>query len=207
MRLIQSIILLLFYFLYVTTVPIVYTFGNAAPFNGSNLTSVDCGPGCFKLIDNITGPTDSIYDDLGSFFAFNRQSGIGNVVFLLPVDVDVSRVMLYFFNSPKDSIGLPQITISKSGGANISFTYDDNDELDQSDSRLRTVSLNLMESSSNVITISIMFINSIQIDLFLLSEVEFYNGKLVSLHFINSYFNIISRSSHTTFTKSPSVPG
>ena len=138
---------------------------------------------------------------MGSFFAFSRQSGTGSVFFLLPVDV--SRVVLYFFNSPKDSIGLPQITITELGGGSISFTYDDNDELNQSDSRLRNVSLNLMESS-NSFFINIMFINSTQIDWFLLSEVEFYNGKLVSLHFTNNYYNIISRISHT---KSPSVPG
>ena len=119
-------------------------------------------------------------------------------------------MVLYFFNSPKDSIGLPQISINDlivgGGSASISFTYDDNDELDQSDSRLRNVSLNLNESSI-AFTINIMFINSIQIDWFLLSEVEFYNGKLVSLHFINNYYNIISRISRTTFTKSPGVPG
>ena len=161
--------------------------------------------GCFKLIDNMTGPIDSIYDDLGSFFAYSRQSETGAVFFVIPMPV--SRVVLYFFNSPKDSIGLPQITITELGVGSISFTYDDNDELDQSDSRLRNVSLNLMESSSKPITINIMFIDSIQIDWFLLSEVEFYNGKLVSLHFTNNYYNIISRNSHTTFTKSPSVPG
>ena len=169
---------------------------------------MDCGVGCFKLTDNIIEPIDSIYDDLGSFFAFSQQSGAGSVFFALPMDV--SRVVLYFFNSPKDSIGLPQISITESlqggGSRSISFTYDDNDELDQNDSRLRNVSLILMESS-NVFTINIMFINSSQIDWFLLSEVEFYNGKLVSLHFTNNYYNIISRSSHTTFTKSPNVPG
>ena len=183
--------------------------GNAAPFNGSSLTSTDCGPGCFKLADNIIGPIDSIYDDLGSFFAFSQQSGGGNVLIIL--SMPVSRAVLYFFNSPKDSIGLPQISITESlqggGSRSISFTYDDNDELNQSDSRLRNVSLNLMESSPNLISINIMFINRIQIDWFLLSEVEFYNGKLVSLHFTINYYNIISRSSHTTFTKSPSVPG
>ena len=141
---------------------------------------------------------------MGSFFAFSRQSGDGSVFFLLPVAV--SRVVLYFFNSPKDSIGLPQITITEAiGDASISFTYDGNDELDQNDSRLRNVSLNLNESS-NSFTIYIVFIDSIQIDWCLLSEVEFYNGKLVSLHFTNNYYNIISRSSRTTFTKS-SVPG
>ena len=166
--------------------------------------------GCFKLTDNITGPIDSIYDDLGIFFAFSQQSGAGRVFVLLPVDVDVSRVVLYFFNSPMDSIGLPQISITEAlvggGVGSIPFTYDDNNELDQNDSRIRNVSLNLMESS-NAFTINIIFINSIQIDWFLLSEVEFYNGKLVSLHFTNNYYNIISRISHTTSTKSPSVPG
>ena len=178
--------------------------GNEVPFNGSDLTSTECGDNCFKLTDNIIGPIDSIYDDLGSFFAFSRQLGAGRVLVLLPVAV--SRVVLYFFNSPKDSIGLPQITITELGDGSISYTYDDNNELDQNDSRLRNVSLILMESS-NTFTINIIFIDSSQIDWFLLSEVEFYNGKLVSLHFINNYYNIISRSSHTTFTKSPSVPG
>ena len=120
---------------------------------------------------------NSISDNLGEFFAFSRHSvdGIGRITFVFAVDV--SRVVIYFFNSPNDSIGLPMISLYGEGEQPLSYVFDNNDDLRQSDSQLRNVTLNIQKLTDTV-QLDFIFNTSI-IDWLLISEVKFYNSKLI----------------------------
>ena len=132
-----------------------------------------------KLVDGDIGPTNSISDNLGEFFAFSRYSvdGIGRITFNFQPVTPVSRAVIYFFNSPNDSIGLPMISLYGAGSQPLSYVFDNNDDLKQSDSQLRNISLNLQQST-DVVQLYFIFNTSI-IDWLLVSEVKFYNSKLI----------------------------
>ena len=122
---------------------------------------------------------NSISGNLGEFFAFSRQSGdnTGRITFTFAVDVSISRAVIYFFNSPNDSFGLPMISHYGVGSQPLSYVFDNNDDLRQSDSQLRNVTLNIQQLTT-VVQLDFIFNTSI-IDWLLVSEVKFYNSKLI----------------------------
>ena len=170
--------------------PVQYNVFQSFSFDGSNLTNTSLGCivirsgarlGCKngKLNDGDIGPMNSISDNLGEFFAFSRHSrdGIGRITFTFAVNV--SRVVIYFFNSPDDSIGLPMISLYGVGSQphTLSYVFDNNDDLRQNDSQLRNVTLNIQQLTT-VVQLDFIFNTSI-IDWLLISEVKFYNGTLI----------------------------
>ena len=122
---------------------------------------------------------NSISGNLGEFFAFSRYSvdGIGRITFNFQPAIPVSRAVIYFFNSPNNSIGLPMISLYGEGGQPLSYVFDNNDDLRQNDSQLRNVTLNIQQLTA-VVQLDFIFNTSI-IDWLLVSEVKFYNGKLI----------------------------
>ena len=170
---------------------------NPAPFNGSNLTTngtnCDNGGTCYvpsKLNDGEFGPMDSLIGQLGQFFAFNQNGSRLNFAF----GTNVSKVVVYFFNSPADAIGLPLIKVIKpSVNQPVPYFFSDNDDLTQTDSQLRTVTLQLSQELF-VVQLSFIFPNNSSIDWFLVSEVQFYNGKRICVHIVMLY--CINRYSH-----------
>ena len=158
---------------------------NPAPFNGSNLTttgancsmppSIECSAPS-KLIDGDFGPMDSLTGQLGRFFAFNQNGSRLNFAF----GTSVSKVVVYFFNSPADAIGLPLIKVIKPVNQPVPYFFSDNDDLTQSDSQLRTVTLQLSQELSSVL-LDFFFPSNSGIDRFLVSEVQFYNGKRINV--------------------------
>ena len=164
--------------------PFVYDVINPAPFNGSNLTTTgtncDNVGSCYassKLIDGDFGPMDSLTGQLGRFFAFNQTGSRLNFVF----GTNVSKVAVYFFNSPTNAIGLPLIKIIRIGNQPVPYFFTDNDDLTQTDSQLRTVTLQLSQKLWSV-RLDFIFPNNSRIDWFLFSEVQFYNGKRICVH-------------------------
>ena len=169
-------------------VPVFYDVINPAPFNGSNLTTT--GTNCFmppgqliecavpsKLSDGDFGPMDSLTGQLSRFFAFNQTGSRLNFVFV----TNVSKVVVYFFNSPTDAIGLPLIKVIRIGNQPIPYFFSDNDDLTRTDSQLRTVTLQLGQEL-NDFQLDFIFPNNSRIDWFLVSEVQFYNGKRICVH-------------------------
>ena len=132
-----------------------------------------------KLVDGDIGPMYSISDNLGEFFAFSRYSvdGIGRITFNFPNSTNVSSAVIYFFNSPDNSIGLPMISLSAVSSQPLSYVFDNNDDLRQSNSQLRNVTLNIQQLTT-VFQLDFIFNTSI-IDWLLISEVKFYNSKLI----------------------------
>ena len=185
--------------------PVFYDVINPAPFNGSNLTTT--GTNCdnagtcnvpSKLSDGDFGPLDSLTGQLGRFFAFNQNDSRLNFI----VTTNVSKVVVYFFNSPTDAIGLPLIKVIKSRSQTVvPYFFSDNDDLTQTDSQLRTVILQLSQESDTEFRLDFIFPNNSRIDWFLVSEVQFYNGKricvhIVMLYYINRYSHISSNGRH-----------
>ena len=168
---------------------------NPSPFNESNLTTTDpncptlrnCFGNTSKLINGDFGPMDSLNGQLGGFFAFNQI----NSRLTFTVSPAVSTVVLYFFNSPADGIGLPQVKIISYNL--ISYFFSNNDDLTLTDSQLRTVTLHL---NQNLATIQIGFIFPVnsRIDWFLVSEVQLFNGKILNVWLVY-YYIIINRYS------------
>ena len=138
-----------------------------------------CFHGNGKLVDEDIGPMYSISGNLGEFFAFSRHlvDGIGRITFNFLPATPVSRVVIYFFNSPNNSIGLPMISLYGVNSQPLSYVFDNNDDLRQNDSQLRNVTLNIQQST-DVVQLDFIFNTSI-IDWLLVSEVKFYNGKLI----------------------------
>ena len=176
----QLLLLLIFIFNNIS-VPIVYDVINPAPFNSSNLTatSTNCSNAgvCFipsKLIDGEFGPMNSLTGQLDQFFAFNQNDSRLNFIFT----TSVSKVVVYFFNSPADAIGLPLIKVIKSVNQPVHYFFSDNDDLTQTDSQLRTVTLQPSQELSLVL-LDFFFPSNSSIDWFLVSEVQFYNGKII----------------------------
>ena len=169
-----------------------YDVVNAVPFDGSNLTNT--GNSCIvsenrlacnlgsKLDDGSTGPTDgsSLADDLGSFFAFSRQSTqSGRLEYAfntLTVNASNASIIVYFFNQPSQSIGLPLLSLSTETGS--SYSFGNNSDLSQNDSSVKSVILHLTpREANNFITMRVSF-NDTNIDWFLVSEVQFIqNGE------------------------------
>ena len=171
---------------------------NPASFNGSNLTTT--GAGCdnvgscnipSKLSDGDFGPMDSLTGQLGRFFAFNQNGSRLSFIFL----TNVSKVVVYFFNSPADAIGLPLIkVINAKSQTVVPYFFSDNNVLTQTDSQLRTVTLQLSQQPGTEFRLDFFFPSNSSIDWFLVSEVQFYNGKRICVHIVMLY--CINRYSH-----------
>ena len=143
-----------------------------------------------KLIDGDFGPRDSLIGQLGRFFAFNQNGSRLNFAF----GTNVSKVVVYFFNSPADAIGLPLIKVIKPGNQTVPYFFSDNDDLTQTDSQLRTVTLQLSQQPGTEFRLDFTFPSNSSIDWFLVSEVQFYNGKRICVHIVMLY--CINRYSH-----------
>ena len=180
--------------------PIFYDVYNSAPFNGSNLTTT--GANCSmtppiecsvpsKLIDGDFGPMDSLTGQLSRFFAFNQNGGrLG-----FTIGTTLSKVVVYFFNSPADAIGLPLIkVINAKSQTVVPYFFSDNNVLTQTDSQLRTVTLQLSQQPGTEFRLDFFFPSNSSIDWFLVSEVQFYNGKRICVHIVMLY--CINRYSH-----------
>ena len=172
--------------------PVQYNIFYAVSFDGSNLTNTSsgcivirsgvrlgCTNGHSKLVDGDIGSMSLISGNLGEFFAFSRYSvdGIGRITFTFAVANPVSSAVIYFFNSPNNSIGLPVISLYGVGSQPLNYTFDNNDDLRQSDSQLRNIFLNIQQLTT-VVQLDFIFNASI-IDWLLISEVKFYNSKLI----------------------------
>ena len=142
-----------------------------------------------KLVDGDIGPMNSISGNLGEFFAFSRHSldGIGRINFIFPVVNSVSRAVIYFFNSPNNSIGLPMISVYGVGSQPLSYVFDNNDDLRQSDSELRNVTLNIQQLTT-VVKLDFTFNTSI-IDWLLVSKIKFYNSKIMYKLLTHHYYS------------------
>ena len=166
-----------------------YEVVNAVPFNGSpettngtgciiNAAILECAPGT-KLFDGNTGPVNSVSDDLGSFFAFSRQTESDSTLVInlqsTPTN-GTARVVLHFFNSPAQGIGLPTLSLTTTSNTPVPFGFADNSDLSQTDSTIRNVTL-LASLSQVFLRITITFSDDSKINWFMLSEVEFFDGK------------------------------
>ncbi len=164
---------------------------DAVSFNGSNLTSTDsrcvissfaegvieCGAvfNHSKLIDGNTGPVSSISDDLGSFFAFSRQTSA--IEYTFNTSTESVAITLHFFNLPRESIGFPSISATTTRNRPIPFTYALNNDLTQDDSTIRNTVLDLQPTMPiNFLRVNIEFDSNSNIDWFLVSEVEVTEG-------------------------------
>ena len=160
-------------------------------FNGSTDNGTGCTAGggefldCFNAIlitDGDFGPPHSLSMNLHRFIAWNRtrtQPVTLQFGFLSSVS-SLSGVVLYFYNSPAQRIGLPVINLrATSGGSpfNITYFYENNNALTSSDSQLRNVSLSITSNTDNsvLLFIDLMFTNT-DIDWILLSEVDVSSG-------------------------------
>ena len=158
---------------------------NPASFDGSNLTTngTNCSKlpleclASSKLIDGDFGPMDSLTGQLGRFFAFDQNGSRLSFIFL----TNVLKVVVYFFNSPADAIGLPLIKVIKPGNQTVPYFFSDNDDLTQTDSQLRTVTLQLSQQPGTEFRLDFTFPSNSSIDWFLVSEVQFYNGKRINM--------------------------
>ena len=172
-------------------------------FNGSSDNGTDCENtgnhllrcsdefmNTHRLVDGDTGPLHSLsLTNLHRFLAWNRtQTKPVTLKFEfnpLLSSSSLSSVVLYFFNYPTQRIGLPSVTLrgssSSSGNPfyNISFFFNINDVLMNSDSQLRNVSLSINSNTDNiqVLFIDLVFTNT-DIDWILLSEVDICEGMI-----------------------------
>ena len=176
-------------------------------FNGSTDTGTNCTPtsegdslDCFdfkmntrRLVDNDTGPLHSLSStNLHRFLAWNRtQTQPVTLRFgFNPQNLvsSLSSVVLYFFNYPTQQISLPSVTLrgssSSSGNPfyNISYTFDNNNALTNSDSQLRNLSLSITSNTDNILLLFIdfQFVDP-EIDWILLSEVDISQGIIITM--------------------------
>ena len=175
-------------------------------FNGSTDKGTGCTPtsegdslDCFdfnmntrRLVDGDTGPLHSLSStNLQRFLAWNRtQTQPVTLLFgFSPAVSSLSSVVLYFFNYPTQRISLPSVTLrgssSSSGNPfyNISYTFDNNNALTNSDSQLRNLSLSITSNTDNILLLFIdfQFVDP-EIDWILLSEVDICQGIINYCH-------------------------
>ena len=152
------------------------------------------------LVDGDTGPLvlhSLSSTDLRRFLAWNRtQTQPFTLSFRFDPENPVSSlssVVLYFFNYPTQRIGLPSVTLRGSfddAGMSISsvfYIYENNSDLGNNDSQLRTVTLTITHNTvfMRVLFIDLSFTNT-DIDWILLSEVDICEGITI---FSNDPFN------------------
>ena len=153
---------------------------------GDSLDCFDFNRNTHRLVDDDFGPLHSLSStNLHRFLAWNRtQTQPVTLRFGFQSAVSsLSSVVLYFFNYPTQRISLPSVTLrgSSSGTGDpffeISYVYDNNGNLMNSDSQLKYVSLSITSNTDNiqVLFIDLVFTNT-DIDWILLSEVDICEG-------------------------------
>ena len=84
---------------------------NGASIDGQ--VTIDCGQGT-TLIDCERGFNGGNYSDLSSTFAWNRTSAVAeqvSIVFRFDQQINISRIIMFFFNSPSNSIMIPTVRL------------------------------------------------------------------------------------------------
>ena len=175
-------------------------------FNGSTDNGTGCDPtsegdslDCFdfnmnahRLVDNDIGPLHSLSStNLHRFLAWNRtQTQPVTLRFGFQSAVSsLSSVVLHFFNYPTQRISLPSVTLrgssSSSGNPfyNISYLFDNNNALTNSDSQLRNLSLSIISNTNNIqlLFIDFQFVDP-EINWVLLSEMDICQGIIIAMH-------------------------
>ena len=154
-----------------------------------------------RLVDGDSGSLHSLSStNLHQFLAWNRtQTQPVTLRFeFQPAVSSLSSVVLYFFNYPTQRISLPSVTLrgsSSSSGIpfyNISYHFDNNNALTNSDSQLRNLSLSIISNTDNIqlLFIDFQFVDP-EIDWVLLSEVDICQGIIIATSVWTNFFTII----------------
>ena len=99
--------------------PLSYNTTSSNVFNGiqpSNDSSI--------LIDCNGGLTSDDYSDLSHTFAWNRTTSVAqqvSIVFRFDQQINISRIAMYFWNSPSNSIIVPNVSLALADH-NVQFT-------------------------------------------------------------------------------------
>ena len=83
--------------------------------------TIDCGQGT-TLIDCNRGFNGGNYSDLSGTFAWNRTTSVAeqvSIVFRFDQQVNISRITLFFWNSPSNSIIIPNVRLYGSNDDSI----------------------------------------------------------------------------------------
>ena len=75
--------------------------------------TIECGQGT-TLIDCNRGFNGGDYSDLSRTFAWNRTSSVAeqvSIVFRFSQQVNISRIIMFFWNSPNNSIIIPNVRL------------------------------------------------------------------------------------------------
>ena len=75
--------------------------------------TIECGQGT-TLIDCNRGFNGGDYSDLSRTFAWNRTSSVAeqvSIVFRFSQQVNISRIIMFFWNSPSNSIIIPNVRL------------------------------------------------------------------------------------------------
>ena len=127
------------------------------------------------LFDGNTTSVNNCSIDLQTFWAFNGSSD-GNINIIVLSNQPVKEIVLHFYNSPTELIGLPDIEITNTADANsVPFFFTDNDDLGQTDSQVRSVTLSLSPGVSEF-NVRFLFPNNIKIQYMLISEIGLTNA-------------------------------
>ena len=73
--------------------------------------TIDCGQGT-TLIDCDRGINDGNYSDLSRTFAWNRTTSVAqqvSIVFRFDQQISISRITMFFWNSPSNNIIIPNV--------------------------------------------------------------------------------------------------
>ena len=80
--------------------------------NADEQATVKCGQGT-TLIDCDRGYNDSIdSSNLSSYFIWNRRAQQVFITFRFDQNINISRIAMFFWNSPNNSIIVPNVTMS-----------------------------------------------------------------------------------------------
>ena len=107
--------------------PLSYDITKSNTFNGAQTSNegctngvsidgqvtIDCGQGT-TLVDCDQGYNENTdYSDLSSYFVWNRTTSVDQVsiVFKFDQPINISRISMFFWNSPNNSIVLPNVSM------------------------------------------------------------------------------------------------
>ena len=92
---------------------------NGVSINGQ--VTIDCGQGT-TLIDCDRGFNGDDYSDLSGNFVWNRTNSVAeqvSIVFRFYQQINISRIAMYFWNSPNNSIIIPNVRLYGSNDDSI----------------------------------------------------------------------------------------
>ena len=113
----------------------------------SGRVTTDCGQGT-TLIDCDRGFNDGDYSDLSNTFAWNRTTLVAqqvSIVFRFDQQINISRITMFFWNSPSNSIIVPNVRIGRAD-YNMQFR----------ETTITTNSPNRTEDGRSILNISII---------------------------------------------------